>query len=89
MSSFFLQTEVFPSGIFSVQNETDFTYVVSSLDVVQYLLQNENEVLNEKMKKLRWFINLHEANIDYICKEITIKKGFQVDEKKFVNQLYK
>lgn len=43
MSNFFLQTDVYPSGIFSVQNETDFKYVVSSLDVVQYLLQNDQE----------------------------------------------
>jgi len=43
LSNFFLQTDVYPSGIFSVQNETDFKYVVSSLDVVQYLLQNDRE----------------------------------------------
>jgi len=43
INNFFLQTEVYPSGIFSVQNETDFKYVVSSLDVVQYLLQNKQE----------------------------------------------
>jgi len=35
------------------------------------ILRNENEELNEKFKKLRWFINLHEANIEYLCKEIT------------------
>jgi hypothetical protein len=34
-------------------------------------LRNYNEELNEKMKKISWFINLHEANIDYLCKEIT------------------
>jgi len=43
LNNFFLQTDVYPSGIFSVQNETDFKYVVSSLEVVQYLLQSENE----------------------------------------------
>jgi hypothetical protein len=35
------------------------------------ILRNENEELNEKFKKLQWFINLHEENIEYLCKEIT------------------
>jgi len=35
------------------------------------ILRNDNEELNEKFKKLAWFINLHEANIEYLCKEIT------------------
>jgi len=35
------------------------------------ILRNENEELNENFKKLCWFINLHDANIEYLCKEIT------------------
>ena len=34
------------------------------------ILRNENEELNKKFKKMHWFINLHEANIEYLCKEI-------------------
>lgn len=35
------------------------------------ILRNDNQELNEKIKKLHWYINLHEANIEYLCKEIT------------------
>ena len=41
--------------------------IQSEIDIIR----KENEELNEKFKNLRWFINLHEANIDYLCKEIT------------------
>jgi lipoprotein-releasing system permease protein len=41
LDNYFLQTNVYPSGIFAVQNETDFKYVVTDLDVVQYLLQEK------------------------------------------------
>ena len=43
LENYFLQTRVYPSGIFAVQNETDFKYMVTSLEVVQYLLQTRNE----------------------------------------------
>lgn len=43
LDNFFLQTNVYPSGVFAVQNETDFKYVVTSLDVVQYLLQQKDQ----------------------------------------------
>lgn len=35
------------------------------------ILRKYNEQLNEKLKNLRWFINHHETNIEYLCKEIT------------------
>lgn len=62
----------------------------SEIDV----LRNENEELNEKFKKLRWFINLHEANIEYLCKEITklktenTKTSSEEDSDNYVEEEY-
>lgn len=42
-------------------------------------LRNYNQEVNGKIKQLNWFINLHEANIEYLCKEITKLK---VDNRK-------
>jgi hypothetical protein len=58
------------------------------------ILRNENEELNEKFKKLQWFINLHEANIEYLCKEITklktenIKTSSEEDSDNYVEDEY-
>ena len=35
------------------------------------ILRNENEEFNKKVKNLQWFINLHDANIEYLCKKIS------------------
>ena len=33
-------------------------------------LKKENEELKNKYNNVKWFINLHDANIEYICKEL-------------------
>ena len=44
MESDFLQSDIYPSGIFAVQNETDFKYLVTRLDAVRYLLQERHKL---------------------------------------------
>lgn len=49
----------------------DVNEIMNNMQSEIDILRNENEELNEKFKKLYWFINLHDANIEYLCKEIT------------------
>jgi hypothetical protein len=40
------------------------------------IFRNDYQELNEEFKNLRWYVNLHEANIEYLCREIAkLKTG--------------
>jgi lipoprotein-releasing system permease protein len=80
MNSFFLQTDVYPSGIFSVQNETDYKYVLSSLDVVQYLLQNDSEFSALEIRTKGNVSKVQKALQVHFGEDFIIKDRFQQDE---------
>ena len=80
LNNYFIQTNVYPSGIFAVQNETDFKYVVTDLDVVQYLLQQKNTFSAVEIKSTGNVPQLKKQLQETFGSEFVFKDRFEQDE---------
>jgi len=80
LDNYFRQTSVYPSGIFAVQNETDFKYVVTDLEVVQYLLQHKNEYSAIEIKAKDNIDQLKDQLEDTFGSAFVFKNRFEQDE---------
>jgi lipoprotein-releasing system permease protein len=80
LNNYFIQTNVYPSGIFAVQNETDFKYVVTDLEVVQYLLQQKNTFSAIEIKSSGNVSQLKKDLQALFGNEFVFKDRFEQDE---------
>jgi lipoprotein-releasing system permease protein len=80
LDNYFLQTSVYPSGIFAVQNETDFKYMVTGLDVAQYLLQEKNEFSAIEIKTSGKVGEVKKALQSALGSAFVFKDRFEQDE---------
>lgn len=78
----FIARDLYPSGIFSVRSETDYQYIITNLDFVQKILDQEGKVsaLEIKLSEKADAKQTNKRIQEILGSEFIIKNRYQQDE---------